>query len=306
MARLTLSPRLLLLLSAMICSLTEPSTARAQSSPGSASAAQDPSAPPVPASAEKGSALLPTPTTGTALTRPGVNRGTVLQLLSRANPMLWPLAACSIFTVGVALERLLALRRRRVIPREFVDRFLERLSAGKLDRDRALELCKANESPAARIFGLVVKAWGQPGATIRQNLSFDAAAEVIELKRNVRVLNGMATLGPLLGLLGTVVGIIQSFDALGGRVGPARGEALAQGISLALVATACGLVIAIFAVSAYYYLLNRVDVLIRDLDEHARQVIELVSSEAVRPGGLDRRHATVPSSDPLRQETRVY
>ena len=58
----------------------------------------------------------------------------------------------------------------------------------------------------------------------------------------------MATLGPLLGLLGTVVGIIQSFDALGGRVGPARGEALAQGISLALVATACGLVIAIFAV----------------------------------------------------------
>ena len=116
----------------------------------------------------------------------------------------------------------------------------------------------------------------------------------------------MATLGPLLGLLGTVVGIIQSFDALGGRVGPARGEALAQGISLALVATACGLVIAIFAVSAYYYLLNRVDVLIRELDEHTRQVIELVSSEAVRPGGLDRRHGTVPSSDPLRQETRVY
>ncbi|MGZ3434462.1 MAG: hypothetical protein ACXVA7_22110, partial [Isosphaeraceae bacterium] len=108
MARLTLSPRLLLLLSAMICPLAEPSTARAQSSPGSASAAQDPSAPPVPASAEKGSASLPTPTTGTALTRPGVNRGTVLQLLSRANPMLWPLAACSIFTVGVALERLLA------------------------------------------------------------------------------------------------------------------------------------------------------------------------------------------------------
>ncbi len=58
----------------------------------------------------------------------------------------------------------------------------------------------------------------------------------------------MSTLGPLLGLLGTVVGIIQSFDALGGRVGPARGEALAHGISLALVATAFGLAIAIIAV----------------------------------------------------------
>ena len=192
------------------------------------------------------------------------------------------------------------------MPAEFVDRFLERLAAGKLDRERALELCKAHESPAARIFALVVKSWGQPGATIRQTLSYDAAGEVIELKRNLRVLNGMATIGPLLGLLGTVVGIIQSFDALGGRVGPARGEALAQGISLALVATAFGLVIAIFAVAAYYFLLNRVDLLVRDLDENTRQVIELVSSEAVRPAGPDRRHGAISTSDPLRQETRVY
>jgi len=306
MARFTLSPHLLLVLCATICPLAESAAVLAQSAPGSASATKDSSAPPVPAAAEKGPERPPVSPTGSAAARPGVNRGSVLQLLSRANPMLWPLAACSIFTLGVALERLLALRRKRVIPREFVDRFLERLAAGKLDRDRALELCKANESPSARIFALAVKAWGQPGATMRQNLSFDAAGEVTELKRNLRVLNGMATLGPLLGLLGTVVGIIQSFDALGGRVGPARGEALAQGISLALVATACGLVIAIFAVTAYYYLLNRVDVLIRELDERTRQVIELVSSEAIRPGGPDRRHGTSPASDPLRQETRVY
>jgi biopolymer transport protein ExbB len=220
--------------------------------------------------------------------------------------MLWPLVACSVFTLGIALERLLALRRKRVVPGEFVDRFLERLSTGKLDRDRALELCKAHDSPAARVFAMVVKAWGQPGATIRQNLSYDAAGELVELKRNLRVLNGMATLGPLLGLLGTVVGIIQSFDALGGKMGPARGEALAQGISLALVATALGLVIAILAVSVYYYLMNRLDVLVRELDEKTRQVIDLVSHEGVRPGSPDRRHATSPSSDPLRQETRIY
>ncbi|MGC8639923.1 MAG: MotA/TolQ/ExbB proton channel family protein [Isosphaeraceae bacterium] len=238
--------------------------------------------------------------------KPGVNRGSVRQLVFQANPMLWPLAACSIFTLGIALERWLAIRRKRVLPAEFVDRFLERLSTGKLDRERALELCKAHESPAARVFGMVIKAWGQPGATIRQTLSHDAAGEVVELKRNLRVLSGMATIGPLLGLLGTVVGIIQSFDALGGRVGPARGEALAQGISLALVATAFGLVIAIFAVAAYYYLLNRVDVLVRELDEKTRQVIDLVSSETVRPLGSDRRHGAISTSEPLRQETRVY
>jgi biopolymer transport protein ExbB len=220
--------------------------------------------------------------------------------------MLWALAATSIFTVGIALERLLALRRKRVLPAEFVDRFLERLSTGKLDRERALELCKANDSLAARIFAMAVKGWGQPGVTIRQNLSFDSAGEFLEMKRNLRALSGMATLGPLLGLLGTVFGIIQSFDALGGRIGPSRGEFLAQGISLALVATGFGLLIAIFAVVAYYFLLNRVDVLVRDLDDRTRQVVDLVCGENARASGLDRRPGSLPAADPLRQETRVY
>ena len=217
--------------------------------------------------------------------------------------MLWPLVICSILTLGYVLERAVALRRDRVIPREFADRFLERLSGGKLDRERRLELCRAHDSPAARIFAMVVNAWGQPGATIRQILSYDAAGEVVELRRNLRVLSAMATLGPLLGLLGTVVGIIQSFDALGGRVGPARGEALAHGISLALVATAIGLAIAIISVAFYYVFLNRVDILVRELDDRARQVIELVSSESQRHSPQDRRHLPL-TARAARQESR--
>ncbi len=114
-----------------------------------------------------------------------------------------------------------------------------------------------------------------------------------------------STLGPLLGLLGTVVGIIQSFDALGGRVGPARGEALAHGISLALVATAFGLAVAIVSVAFYYYFLNRVDVLVRELDERARQVIELISSEGQRLAPADRRHIPLSAAEALRQESRA-
>jgi biopolymer transport protein ExbB len=229
----------------------------------------------------------------------------VFRLLLHANPMLWPLALCSIVTLGYVMERFAALRRERVIPHEFVDRFLERLSSGKLDRERALELCRAHESPAARVFSLVVNAWGQPGVTIRQIVSHDAAGEVVELKRNLRVLSAVSTLGPLLGLLGTVVGIIQSFDALGGRLGPARGEALAHGISLALVATAFGLAIAITAVAFYYFFLNRVDLLVRELDDRTRQVIELVSSESQRPPLGDRRHSPIGAADTLRQESRA-
>lgn len=234
-----------------------------------------------------------------------IGRASILRLFTQANPMLWPLVLCSIVALGYALERLIALRRERVIPRDFVARFLERLSSGKLDRDRASELCKANDSPVARIFTLVVSYWGQPAATIRQAIGYDGAGEVIDLKRNIRVLNGTATLAPLLGLLGTVVGMIQSFDALGGRVGTAKGEALAHGISLALVATAMGLAIAVVSVAAYYFLLNRLDVLIRDLDDNARKVIDLVSAEAVRPASGDRRPNFANPGDHARHETRA-
>ncbi len=217
----------------------------------------------------------------------GVNRQSILTLITRANPMLWMLALCSVVTVGYTLERLIGLRRGRVIPRDFVHRFLERLSSGKLDRDRALELCRANESPAARVFGHAVRYWGQSAAAIRQAVDLDAAREVLDLRRNVRVLNGTATLAPLLGLLGTVLGMIQSFDAIGGKVGGGKSEALAQGISLALVSTAFGLGIAVVSVAAYYYLLNRVDLLVRYLDDHTRKVIDLISAESLPPA--DRR-----------------
>jgi len=233
-----------------------------------------------------------------------VGRRSILLLFSRANPMVYLLGVCSVVTVGFALERLVALRRNRVIPRDFVNRFLDRLSSGKLDRDRAVELCRANDSPVSRVFARIVGYWGQPAATIRQAIGYDAAGEVADLKRNVRALNGTATLAPLLGLLGTVIGMIQSFDALGGRVGPAKGEALAQGISLALVTTALGLGIAIVSVTVYYYLLSKVDVLVRALDDHARQVIDLVCAEAIRPA-TDRRPTHTPG-EVSRHESRIY
>lgn len=166
----------------------------------------------------------------------GVSRQSVLSVFRLNNPMLWPLAVCSVVTVGFSLERLFALRRGRVAPRDFIARFTERLASGKLDRDRAMELCRANDTPVSRVFGSIIRYWGQPSATIRQALEHDAAGELLDLRRNCRVLNGTATLAPLLGLLGTVVGMIEAFDSLK-SVGQGKSEALAHGISLALVAT---------------------------------------------------------------------
>jgi biopolymer transport protein ExbB len=95
----------------------------------------------------------------------------------------------------------------------------------------------------------------------------------------------------LLGLLGTVVGLIEAFDALGGRAaaGVGKSEALAHGISLALVATAFGLGIAILSVFFYYLLLNRIDVLVRSLDRESTRVIDLVAGDAGLPVAELRR-----------------
>ena len=162
----------------------------------------------------------------------------------------------------------MALRRERVDPAR-LRQPVPRAARQRQARPRpGAELCRANDSPVARVFAMVVGYWGQPAATIRQAIGYDAAGEVADLKRNVRVLNGTATLAPLLGLLGTVIGMIQSFDALGGRVGPRQGRGAGAGDQPGPGDhRASGWRIAIVSVTAYYYLLNRVDVLVRELDE---------------------------------------
>jgi biopolymer transport protein ExbB len=305
-----------ILASVATVSAQDPVLSLPEPEPAAASAPRNAPAPPIevpittstPSTPTK-KAARPEPTTPlapAAASASSIGRQSVLRLFTQANPLLWPLVLCSVVTVGYALERLVALRRERVIPHDFVTRFLERLATGKLDRDRAAELCKANDSTVARVFTMVVSYWGQPAATIRQALGYDAAGEVADLKRNIRVLNGTATLAPLLGLLGTVVGMIQSFEAVGGRVGTAKGEALAHGISLALVATALGLGIAIISVTAYYYLLNRVDVLTRELDDNARKVIDLVAAESIRPTASERRPNFAANPDLGRHEPRSH
>lgn len=270
--------------------------------------------PPVDAGAESQAAsgasgstdALPGSTEGKSSEQAELGRASMVQLIRQANPMLWPLVLCSVVTLGYTLERLLALRRNRVVPKDFVERFLDRLATGKLDRDRATELCRANDSPVARVFARIVHHWGQPSATIREAVASESAGEVLDLRRNVRVLNGTATLAPLLGLLGTVVGMIEAFDALGSRTaaGVGKSEALAHGISLALVATAFGLAVAVVSVTFYYYLLNRIDVLVRTLDQESTRVIDLVAGDLAHRPAADYRRAVTNPGDLARPDYR--
>jgi biopolymer transport protein ExbB len=204
---------------------------------------------------------------------------------------MWALVGCSVLTLMLIIERLTALQVRRVMPRAFVTRFLQRLREGPMDAAKArelIEVCHENGSPISRFFAVVVANHGRPAFEIRVTVSDIADSELFYLRKGIRAISGLAMLAPLLGLFGTVLGMISAFHALSQQTGAGKTELLASGISLALVATASGLGVAIIASAAYYYLLGRVDFLIQEMDLLTNQAVTLVASDG-RLGDAEKR-----------------
>ena len=187
-------------------------------------------------------------------------------------------------------ERLISLRRGRVIPRPFVKRFLQQLRDGQLGPESALELCDKNRSPVADVFAAAIRKWGRPAVEVEQAI-IDAGERVTnELRKYLRVINGISTVSPLLGLLGTVFGMIQTFNTI--AVGDAMGrpEMLAGGIGQALLTTAGGLCVAIPALIAYLYFVGRVDRLIMDIDGLGQRIVDVIAADGQLPA--DARKAS--------------
>lgn len=215
---------------------------------------------------------------------------------------MWTLVACSVLTLMLVIERLTALQARRVMPRAFVTRFLQRLREGPVDAAKVQELsevCRENGSPISRFFAIVIENAGRPSFEIRVTVSDFADSELFHLRKNIRAISGLAMLAPLLGLFGTVLGMISAFHALSQQSGSGKTELLASGISLALIATASGLAVAIVASAAYYYLLGRMDRLIQEMDVLTNQAVALVSSDGrAREGDKKARRGPATSADP--------
>jgi biopolymer transport protein ExbB len=217
--------------------------------------------------------------------------------MREGGPLMIPIGICSVVLVAVVLERLIVLRRSRVIPRPFTRRLIEQLRLGELPQPAALELCETNGSPVAKVFAGALRKWGRPPVEVEQG-ALDAAERVAaELRRNLRVLNGVATVSPLLGLLGTVLGMIHAFNAVATADALGRPELLAKGISQALLTTAAGLSVAIPALLAYLYFVGRGDRLLAEIDSLAQQVIQIIAEEPVknpdsRPGRSGRKKSS--------------
>jgi biopolymer transport protein ExbB len=196
-------------------------------------------------------------------------------------PLMIPILVCSFVLMLVVFERTISLRRGRVVPRPFVKRFLHQLREGSLNRETALERCRENSSHVARVFAAAIRKWGKPAVEIEQAVLDEGERTANELRRYLRVINGVSTVCPLLGLLGTVWGMMEAFNAIAISAAIGRAELLAGGISSALVSTAAGLFVAIPALILYLFFVGRVDRLIMDIDAQGQQLVELISAEGM-------------------------
>lgn len=239
----------------------------------------------------------PDPATATATdvkpakpTPKGIPRDPIEVLLA-LGPFLYPMALTSIIVVWFSIERLVVLRRGRVIPRPFVKRFFEHLEGGKLDARSALKLCEESGSPIASIFAHGIRKWGKSSVEVEQAIIDGGDRQVSQLRKHLRVLNGASTVAPLLGLLGTIVGMIESFNSIATKSAMGKSEELAAGIGLALLTTAVGLIIAIPALVMYMYLTGRVDALVIEMDGLSQNLVDLISAEGLAEQARNPRPA---------------
>jgi len=213
---------------------------------------------------------------------------TLLETLLQAGPLLWPIGAASVVMVLCVSERLVALRRRRVAPKRFVHCVLTQVDEGAVDRAGAIELCQENSSLVARVFEAGLRRWGRPQVEVEQAVLDEGERAAAELRKYVRIVSGVGNICPLLGLLGTVWGMREAFDAIAGESAMGKPELLATGISQALMSTAAGLGVAIPAMIAYLHLTGRIDTLIGLIDRHGQDLVNLISAEALEERGSSR------------------
>lgn len=231
-----------------------------------------------------------------------VSAKSLLRIIRDGGILMIPIGVCSFLLFVFVFERAISLRRGRIIPGPFVDRFLDQLQAGELSRESALKICEENNSPVARLFAAGVRKWGRPGVEVEQAIIDTGERICSDLRKHVRMMNGISTITPLLGLLGTVLGMIQAFDAIA-AFDPSGGDSkpmVAAGISVALITTAAGLSVAIPALIAYLYFVGRVDQRIVELDALGMEVVHAISAEALAGSAAERRNPDRPRSGPNR------
>ena len=195
----------------------------------------------------------------------------MLQLFTAGGWVMYPLLLLSIIAVGISIERFWALRTSRIAPKHLVGQVWTWIRKGELTRERLKEL--RAHSPLGELLAAGYAVHSQGRDVVKQNISEAGRRTVIEMERFMNTLGTIAMVAPLLGLLGTVLGMIKMFFAANAS-GMGDPSQLAGGIAEALITTAMGLFVAIPTTFLYRWLHRRVDELVCQLEVEATKMVE--------------------------------
>lgn len=197
----------------------------------------------------------------------------MFELIKAGGWVMWPLILCSIAALAIIAERLFTLQKKSVMPPALLSQVQQWLAAKELDESR-LSLLRES-SPLGRVLAAGLANRLHAHEVLKEAIE-DAGRHMLpELERYLNTLGTIAAIAPFLGLLGTVLGMIQMFGGIGSH-GLGDPSIVAAGISQALVATAAGLAVAIPSLMFYRYLRGRVEELTVELEQEALKLIEVL------------------------------
>ncbi len=201
------------------------------------------------------------------------------EIVRAGGPLMWPIILCSIAALAIVVERFWTLQPQRVMPRGLVDKVWKLIDNQQIN-DKVIAALNEN-SPLGRVLAAGLANRHRPREVMMERLEDSGRHVVHELERFLNTLGTIAGVAPLLGLLGTVTGIIKAFNAInqGGMGNP---QMLSGGISEALLTTAAGLCVAIPALIAYRYLRGRVDRIVVEMEKSAITLADAVEDAQQR------------------------
>ena len=203
----------------------------------------------------------------------------MIEILQRGGPLLWLLVLNSILALVIFFERLYHFQRATINTDEFLRGLRNVLQRGNITE--ALSICDTTPGPVAHILRAAVLKHDRGREEVRQAIEDAGITEVPRLEKHLVGLATIAQVSPLIGLLGTVVGMIEAFSQVE-KLGYLRVDHLSSGIWVALLTTACGLAIAVPAYVAYNYLVRRVDGFVLEME---RSAVEILNFFSEREGG---------------------
>ena len=199
----------------------------------------------------------------------------MFSIIQAAGWPIWPLILCSIIALAIIGERMWSLRTGVVMPRNLLARVVQEYRQNGVSPDMVERL--AAHSPLGQIFAAGLRNVQSAPAIMKEAIEESGRAVAIELERFLTSLGTISAIAPLLGLFGTVIGMIEIF----GSQTPQGGNplVLAHGISIALYNTAFGLVVAVPSMVFYRYYRAKVDALLVDMELQAIKLVEMIHGE---------------------------